>query len=87
MSSASQKSTHTPGYISETVKYGLSAMDESVRPVYAAAPMLLAALEELANAALDCKMRGHNERNATVLAKFEDNARAAIRAAKGESNG
>lgn len=47
--------------------------------------MLLEALERLANAALDCQMRGYSERNATVLRKYEDEARAAIRAAKGES--
>ena len=31
----------TQGYIDQTVTFGLSVMDESVRPLYAAAPRML----------------------------------------------
>ena len=57
-------------YIDQTVKYGLEAMDPSVRPLYASAPALLEALEEV-------------NRRLSLGPTFEF-VRAAVAQAKGE---
>ena len=73
----------TQAYITETVNFGLRAMDESVRPLYAAAPVLLKALERLVAAMeADQAILGHDFGNGLAV----DAARKAIRQARGQAH-